>query len=93
MPIIVPPDCEKRIIEHVELDYFDSPEQVLRAALDALTEVMEREQKLAELRREIDVGIEDADAGRVSPFNEEMVQGILARAQEKVAGKEVEAGL
>lgn len=74
----LPPDCEKRIAEHVELDYFDSPEDVIRAALDALSEKLTREQKLAELRREIDVGIADADAGRVFPFTRESLEQIKA---------------
>ena len=41
--------------------------------------------KFAELRREIDIGIEQAERGQVRPFDEEAVARVVARGMERLA--------
>jgi len=41
--------------------------------------------KLAELRKEIALGVEQADLGRLNPFDDEAVSRIKARGRERLA--------
>jgi len=63
MTITLTPDQEKLVAERLGQGSYRSPEQVAAAAFSALEAEEARERKLAELRREIDVGLEELDRG------------------------------
>ncbi|MBW3572338.1 MAG: type II toxin-antitoxin system ParD family antitoxin [Gemmatimonadetes bacterium] len=71
MPLSLSPELERRITEKVESGEYDSAEDVLSDALDALSHLTEEEEaKHNALRREIQKGIDSLNNGRYSPKDE-----------------------
>jgi antitoxin ParD1/3/4 len=83
MAISLSPELERFITEKVQTGRYRTPDDVVATALQLLHERDEAEGKQEELRRALDVGIEQADAGRVGPLN---AQETLARVRQKRAG-------
>ena len=64
MSLNIPPEIERAILDRVQSGRYASSEDVLRASLEALTEREEREAEDAEeLRREIQLGMDDFERG------------------------------
>ena len=66
MSIDLPPDLEERICAQMVSGEFQSEQDVVREALNALEK---RQQGLVELRHMIEEAEEDIAAGRVGPFD------------------------
>jgi len=81
MNITLTPDSEQYLREQLAAGKFPS---VDAAVSEALRLMREHDQKLAELRREIAIGIEQADKGLASEFNEEAVARVKARARQQI---------
>lgn len=79
MNISLTPELEELVQEKVRSGMYHSASEVIR---DALRLLQEREQlralRLTELRKEIAIGIEQADRGEVIPFDAE---AIIAKAK------------
>ena len=70
MPLSLSPELERRITAKIESGEYESAENVVSDALDALSLLNENEAKHDALRREIQKGIDDLDNGRHSPIDE-----------------------
>ena len=85
MGLNIPPEIERAILDRVQSGRYASAEDVLRACLEALEEQEEREAEDAEeLRREIQLGMDDFERGD-SLSREE----VLARLREMRPGVRV----
>ena len=70
MNISLTPELEQFVNQKVESGKYQTASEVIRDGLRLLLEREELHQKkLNELRREIAIGIEQADQGRVAPLN------------------------
>jgi antitoxin ParD1/3/4 len=80
MPLNIPPEFERAILERVESGEYPSTDDVLRACLDALErEENEYEAKLAQLRADIQVGLDQYERGEFSDGKE-----VLTRLRARV---------
>lgn len=74
MPLPLSPELERRITQKIESGEYDSAEDVVSDAMDALSRLTEEEEqyaiRLEALRGEIQKGIDDLDNGRHSPIDE-----------------------
>ena len=68
MSITLPPNLEKRVQEKVDSGAFRSADEVIQAGLGLLDE---RERKLAALRADLQVGIDQIERGEVAPLDME----------------------
>lgn len=75
---------ETYVAKLVDDGFYDSPDAVSAAALKALAEKLEYERKRAELRAEIQKGLDDIAAGRFTRFSsvEEMMASFAVRRAE-----------
>lgn len=88
MNISLTPELEKFVSSKVESGMYHTASEVIREGLRLLKEKEELHQrKLVELRAAIQEGIDQADRGQVSPFNEETLKEVRARGREKLAAK------
>ena len=68
MPLSLRPETERRITAKIESGEYDSAEDVVSHALDALSQLTEEEEaKLCALRADIDLGIAELDRGEGIP--------------------------
>jgi antitoxin ParD1/3/4 len=81
MTIQLSEDREQLVRELVESGRYGSEAEVIDKALQLL-EASDEQAKLAELRREIAIGIEQADRGELAPFDP---QATLARIRSREA--------
>ena len=87
MNVSLTDELERYVNEKVESGKYRSASEVIREGLRLLKEQDERHRgRVEELRREIQVGIDQADRGQMKPFTEEVVEGIKARGREQLAG-------
>lgn len=68
MSFQIPPDLEPRIQAQIRDGEYQTPEDVLRAAMDTLER---RQHGLQEIRQMVKEAEDDLAAGRVGPFNAE----------------------
>jgi antitoxin ParD1/3/4 len=79
MPLSLSPELERRITEKVESGEYDSAEDVVSDALDALSQLTEEEKaKHDALRQEIQKGLDSLNNGRYSLKDE-----VFARLRER----------
>lgn len=70
MNVSLTPELEQLVTEKVESGLYNSASEVVREALRLLKERDDlREARLDELRREIAIGLEQADRGEMRPFD------------------------
>jgi antitoxin ParD1/3/4 len=86
MHVALTPDLEKLVASHVASGDYQSAAEVVRDALLLLDEqkrfaAMRRE----ELRRDIAVGVDQADQGECTPFDTQALEGIKAEGRKRVA--------
>ncbi len=81
MNVSLTPELERFVNERVESGKYQTASEVVRDGLRLLVEREElRQNKLDELRREIAIGIEQADAAKVGPVS---AKGTLAQIRNK----------
>ncbi len=81
---LLSPELEATIAAKVASGRYGSGREVLAEALSALDEREERERKLAELRREIQLGVDDVEAGRMVAMTPGLLQEIKTRCRESL---------
>ena len=70
MNVSLTSELEKMVNERVRSGMYSSASEVIREALRLLNEQEQlRRQRLEELRKEIDIGLEQANRGEVAPLN------------------------
>jgi antitoxin ParD1/3/4 len=74
--ITLKPDLEKLVQESVLSGAYRSPEEVVLAGLNLLNQ---REQKLAALRVDLQIGIDQAEKGEIAPLDMEKLIGELVQ--------------
>ena len=83
MEIYLPREVDEFIAQLVASGRFDSSEQVITVAIGLLRDQEDlHKMRLEELRKEIAIGLEQANRGEVAPLD---VQAILARSRERLA--------
>ncbi|SIO23560.1 antitoxin ParD1/3/4 [Singulisphaera sp. GP187] len=88
MNVSLTPELEKYVDGKVQSGMYHSASEVIREGLRLLKEKEELHQrKLIELRREIQVGIDQADRGQVSPFNEATLEEAKTKGRQRLAAK------
>lgn len=86
MNISLTEEFENYVSEKVKSGLYHSASEVIRDGLRLMKERDELHQsKLAELRKEIAIGVEQADRGRVQPFSEETTTRIKRRGRKRLA--------
>lgn len=80
----ISPEMEATIAAKVESGKYATATEVVRVALN---EREERERKLAELRAEIQLGIDDLEAGRFVTMTAEELQDMKRRGRERRAAE------
>jgi antitoxin ParD1/3/4 len=88
MNISLTREFENYVTQKVESGLYHSASEVIRDGLRLLKQRDELHQsRLAELRKDIAVGIDQADRGQVQPFNEETTARVKARGRKRLAAK------
>jgi antitoxin ParD1/3/4 len=78
MNIILTPDSEQYLRDQLAAGKFPSADAVVS---EALRRMRDDEQKLEALRREIAIGIEQADLGLAVEFNEATLERVKAKGR------------
>jgi antitoxin ParD1/3/4 len=92
MKIHLTPDLERLVTEKVESGQYQSPSDVICEALWLLKDRDDlHRHKLEELRREIQIGLDQIDRGEYTVYDEnslpQMLEEIKAKGREKLARK------
>ena len=88
MNVSLTPELEQYITEKVESGLYHSASEVVREGLRLLREHDElHQQKLAELRKEIALGLDQAERGLVSTFDERTLAEIQAEGRKRLAAE------
>ena len=86
MNVSLTPQLEDFVKDKVKSGRYSSASEVVREALRMLEE---RDRRLVELRKEIAIGLEDVEAGRVAPLDMEAIKRdgrrLLAEQQAKIS--------
>ena len=86
MNISLTKEFESYVTQKVESGLYHSVSEVIRDGLRLMKERDELHQtKLAELRRDIAICVDQADRGQVQPFNEEVTARVKARGRKRLA--------
>jgi antitoxin ParD1/3/4 len=80
MNFTLPPDLEQYIRDQLAAGKFPSAREVIS---EALRRMRAYDQKIADLRREIAIGIEQADQGLVTEFNEVTLDRVKNKARQQ----------
>jgi antitoxin ParD1/3/4 len=88
MNVSLTPELEKYVSGKVQGGMYHSASEVIREGLRLLKEKDELHQKkLEDLRREIQIAIDQADRGQVKPLTDELVQDIKDRGRKRLAAQ------
>jgi antitoxin ParD1/3/4 len=86
MNVSLTPELEQYVNGKVQSGLYHSASEVVRAGLRLLKEKDEiHQKKLRELRREIQVGIDQAERGEVSTFGAQTLKEIKAAGRRRLA--------
>ena len=86
MNVSLTPELEQYVNQKVESGMYHSASEVIREGLRMLKERDEiHRRKLEDLRREIQIGIDQADRGQTRPLTREVIEDIKARGRERRA--------
>lgn len=86
MNVSLTPELEQYVNGKVQSGLYHSASEVIREGLRLLREKEEVHQsKLQELRREIQIGIDQAGSGQVSAFTEETLTEIKSQGRKRLA--------
>lgn len=88
MNISLTPELERFVNGKVEGGMYHSASEVIREGLRLLKEKDElRERKLAALRADVQIAVDQADDGRVSTFNEETLREVKIQGRERLKAR------
>jgi antitoxin ParD1/3/4 len=88
MNVSLTPELEQYVNQKVESGMYHSASEVIREGLRMLKERDEiHHRKLEELRREIQIGIDQADRGETKPLSREVIEDIKSRGRKRRAEK------
>lgn len=80
MNVSLTPELEKLVGQRVASGMYHSASEVIREALRLLLDRDSiRKLQLDELRRQVTLGIDQADSGRVSPFNPGKIKALARK--------------
>ncbi|MFI5459736.1 MAG: type II toxin-antitoxin system ParD family antitoxin [Isosphaerales bacterium] len=86
MNVSLTPELEQYVSGKVQSGLYHSASEVIREGLRLLKQKDEVHRgRLEELRREIQVGIDQANRGEVSAFNKETLKEIKAQGRKRLA--------
>jgi len=89
MNVSLTKELEQYVAGKVESGLYHSASEVIREGLRLLKEKDEiHDRKLEALRSEIQVGIDQADQGKVKPLTDELVAEIKARGRDRLARRD-----
>ena len=85
MNVSLTPELERLVNERVRSGMYSSASEVIREALRLLSNQEEsRRQKLEDLRKEIQIGLDQLDRGEAIPFDVRRIKSLLRkRLQER----------
>ena len=84
MNVLLPSELEKFVSEKIEIGLFDSANEGILEGLKLLKERDEAPAlRLEGLRRAIQIGIDQADEGRVSTFDESTLEGVKSKERRR----------
>jgi antitoxin ParD1/3/4 len=93
MNVSLTPELEQYVNRKVESGLYQTASEVIREGLRLLREKEEiHQRRLDDLRREIQLGLDQADKGQVSPFNEETLREVKARGKARLEAKKKTPG-
>ena len=85
MNISLTKEFESFVSQKVESGLYHSASEVIRDGLRLMKERDELHQnRLAELRRDIAISVEQADRGQVQPFNEDVTERVKTRGRKRM---------
>lgn len=88
MNISLTKEFETYVSQKVESGLYHSASEVIRDGLRLMKERDDIHQgRLAELRKDIAIGVDQADRGQVQPFNEETTARVKARGRKRLAAQ------
>jgi antitoxin ParD1/3/4 len=88
MNISLTKEFESYVSQKVESGLYHSASEVIRDGLRLMRERDDLHQsKLAELRKEIAIGVEQAERGQLQPFTEETTARIKARGRKRMTAQ------
>lgn len=88
MNVSLTPELEQYVNGKVQSGMYHTASEVVREGLRLLKEREELHQhKLAELRRAVQVGVDQADRGEVAPLTEELIADVKRRGRERRAAR------
>jgi antitoxin ParD1/3/4 len=88
MNISLTKEFEHYVSQKVSSGLYHSASEVIRDGLRLMKERDDLHQsKLAELRKEIAIGVDQADRGQMRPFNEETTARVKARGRKRLAAQ------
>jgi putative addiction module CopG family antidote len=82
MSLNIPPEFERAILDRVASGAYETPEDVLKACLEALKAQEEEAFRFEELRREIQIGLDQYERGEYSD-GEEAIARIRDRIRQR----------
>ena len=86
MNVSLTPELEQYVNKRVQSGLYHSASEVIREGLRLLKEKDEvHQRKLEQLRREVQIGIDQAGRGQVSPFNKEALKEIKSQGRARLA--------
>lgn len=86
MNVSLTPELEKLVKEKVSTGRYSSGSEVVREALRLLEERdRARQVRLEQLKREVALGVEQADRGEVSPLD---IEEVKAEGRRRLAGRQ-----
>jgi antitoxin ParD1/3/4 len=81
MNVSLTPELENFVAQKVESGLYQTASEVIREGLRLMRERDEKQKKLDELRKEIQLGLDDLEQGKFAPFNEETLEKIKANVR------------
>ncbi len=88
MNISLTKEFENYVAEKVESGMYHSASEVIRDGLRLMKERDELHQsRLAELRKDVALGVDQADRGQTRPFNEETTDRVKARGRKRLGAQ------
>ena len=88
MNVSLTPELEQYVSGKVESGLYHSASEVVRDGLRLLKEKEELHRaRVEELRREVQIGIDQADRGKMKTLTDDLVEGIKVRGRGRLAAR------